>query len=190
MEAIDKAVKTDKPQSLHEWLNWDAADVDFQYEWVDGKLVKTSETMKPEELLIIRNIQRAFTQTKAYLTKAELVMETKTRLTDEQGRIPDVSYYTNEQIMEAYQDKSFPLPAFVIEVVSPGEHTTHTEQKALEYLKTGVQVVWHIYPELKLIRVRTSLREEKIAVEEDMISAAPVVPDLEMKVSDVFSVEG
>jgi Uma2 family endonuclease len=189
MESIDKAVKTDKPQSLQEWMNWEAADVDFQYEWVAGKLVKTSESMKPEELLIISNIMRAFTKTEAYQQRGELVMETKTLLRPDQGRIPDVSFYTNPQIKEAYQDKSFPLPAFVIEVVSPGEHSTHTEQKALEYLKAGVQVIWHIYPELQLVRVRTSLREEAIAVEEDLISAAPAVPDLKMKVSDVFRVE-
>lgn len=186
MESVDKAIHTKKPESLDEWLHWDAADVDFQYEWVNGKLVQTSETKKPEELLIIRNIQRAFAQTEAYQQRAELFLETKTQLGPELGRIPDVSFYTYAQIRDAYQDKVFPLPAFVIELVSPGEHTNHTEQKALEYLKADVQVIWHIYPELQLVRVRTSLREEVIAVEDDTISAAPVVPDLKMKVSDVF----
>ena len=189
MESTHKAVITDKPHSLEDWLQWEGDDVDYKYEWTHGNLLQSSESMKPEELLIISNIQRAFAQTNAYQQGAELVMETKMRLTDEQGRIPDVSYYTYEQIKEAYLNKVFPLPAFVIEVVSPGEHSNHTEQKALEYVMAGVQVIWHIYPELQLVRVRTSLREEMIAVEDDMISAAPVVRDLQMKVSDVFRVD-
>jgi hypothetical protein len=58
----------------------------------------------------------------------------------------------------------------------------------LEYFETGVQTIWHIFPELQIVRVSVSPKEIKVCTREDECSAQPVLPDLAMKVNDIFTV--
>jgi len=49
-----------------------------------------------------------------------------------------------------------------------------------------LKVVWNIYPEPQLVYVYTSRKQVQICMEDDICSAAPVLPEFEVKVSEIF----
>ncbi len=49
-----------------------------------------------------------------------------------------------------------------------------------------MQVLWQIYPDLRMVQVRTSLRSTQIYWEDDACTAAPALPDMKLKVNELF----
>lgn len=167
------------------FLAWQSDDA-FVYEWNKGILEPTAG-MKQEELYIIQRICRKFTGTSAYSEYAELIPEIDCWVTESQMRRPDLAYYTAEQIKQAATGESV-LPAFVVEIISQFDDLTKVEKKLLEYFRAGVQVVWRVIPEIKTVYVFTSPKTVTICTDEDLISAAPVIPDLQLTVAALFTV--
>ncbi len=111
-------------------------------------------------------------------------------LTGIQMRRPDLAYFNGEQIDNSLSSEDKPIPAFVIEVISPTDDAVKVDEKVGEYFKAGVQVVWHVYPETEAVYIYTSRRKVGICVEDDICSARPVLPDFEISVKDLFTVPG
>lgn len=168
-----------------EFLNWDPDD-GFLYEF-DAGFAEPTTGMKKEERYIVRNLQRAFKKTTAYTADALLLEESEVWLTPDQKRIPDVSLFTDQQIQDSLTEANDPIPAFVVEIISPTDVAGKVERKVLEYFEAGVQVVWHIYPDLRMVRVMTSSKVAHSFFGEDTFDAAPVLPDLHLTVQDLFS---
>ena len=168
-----------------DFLNWKPDD-GFVYEWNNGVLEPTYG-MKQEELFIIQRITRQFAKTSAYEHFSELVSEINCWVSDEQMRRPDLSYYTAEQIRETAAGKNV-IPAFVIEIISEHDDIRKVERKLIEYFKAGVQVVWRIIPDIRTVSVYTSPKTVVICTDDDVIHAAPVVPDLTLTVNDLLKI--
>lgn len=96
-------------------------------------------------------------------------------------RRPDIAFFTNNQIEKAKEGND-EIPEFVIEVISENDNINKVEAKISEYYKAGVKVVWLILPEEKSVYVYTSRRDVKICIENDICSAAPVLPEFEIGV--------
>lgn len=96
-------------------------------------------------------------------------------------RRPDIAFFTNNQIEKAKKGND-EIPEFVIEVISENDNINKVEAKISEYYKAGVKVVWLILPEEKSVHVYTSRRDVKICIENDICSAAPVLPEFEIGV--------
>ncbi len=173
------------PMSKAQFLAWHTND-DFLYEYEDGFAVPTTGTKKNERY-IIRNIQEAFRKTTAYAERGYLYEENDVWVTAWQKRIPDMAFFTDAQINDSLQDEVEPIPAFVVELISPGDKADHIETKIIDYFTAGVQVVWHVHPALRMVRIFTSVRSATTHFETDTLSAAPVVPDLDMTVNGLFT---
>lgn len=171
------------PMTKAEFLKW-RPDDDFLYEY-DGTHAEQLHAMQAAERYIVRNIQDAFVNTNAYQLRTRLFEETECWLTEKQMRRPDVALFTDAQIRESTAGGQ-PVPAFVIELISQHDKANRIERKVIEYFRAGVQVLWHIYPELRMVRVLSSPRNLVSLFETDMISAVPVVPDLQMTVDELF----
>jgi Uma2 family endonuclease len=137
--------------SLEEWL---LNPVDGT-EWVDGQLIeKVGMTLKHSR------VQRQLSSRWAIYKDAnglggEVYTEVPCR-TNKQGRSPDVAYLT-PALMEQYGEpdvlpQSFPLSA---EIVSPTDFAEQILLKAQEYLQSGGEEVWLVFPESQLIMVVT-----------------------------------
>jgi Uma2 family endonuclease len=137
--------------SLEEWL---LNPVDGT-EWVDGKLIeKAGTTLKHSR------VQRKLSSLWAIYKDAnglggEVYTEVPCR-TNKQGRSPDVAYLT-PALMEQYGEpdvlpQSFPLSA---EIISPTDLAELVLLKAQEYLQSGGEEVWLIFPESQVIMVIT-----------------------------------
>lgn len=173
------------PRTLEEFLVWEPRD-GFKYEWNDGEIIKFAK-MKKKHLVIIRTLNRLFVITAAHQNGGELIMEQDVILTGIQMRRPDLAYFSGEQIDNSVSSDENPIPAFLIEVVSPSDDAEKVEEKLAEYFKSTIQVVWHIYPENRVVYVYTSRKSVKICTDDDVCSAAPVLPDFEISVNELFA---
>lgn len=185
LETTEEKAAVGIPMSKEQFLNWHP-DEGFLYEFANGLAIPT-DGMKNVERPIIQKILRKFTQTSAYQQMGEILPETKCWLTDEQMRIPDAAFFTSSQIRDSGANKH-PIPSFVVEIISPSDTVKRVEQKIIEYFEAGVQVVWHIHPELRMVRVFTSSRRNVTCFENDMFDASPAVPDLQLTVEELFTV--
>ena len=102
--------------------------------------------------------------------------------------IPDMAYYTREQTKAAAQGQHT-IASFVIEIISDSDYAKDIETKLWEYFKNGVQVVWHIMPYQKLVKVYTSPRDVSICLEADICSAKPALTDFEITVNQIFQLK-
>lgn len=179
-----KVQSSSLPTTLEEFQQWEVPTDGMKYEWFDGELI-AFEKMNKQHLKLIRLLTRLFTQTQAYQAGGLLIAEQDVMLTGIQLRRPDFAYFSGAQIDR--NDTSIePIPAFVIEVISPTDDAEKVESKRFEYFKAGVQVVWSIYPEAQCVYVYTGIKSVVICTDEDICSAAPVLDDFEVKTQDLF----
>ncbi|MFN0216093.1 MAG: Uma2 family endonuclease [Saprospiraceae bacterium] len=156
----------------------------YKYEFVKGEIVKTPSNMNPAQLFIVRNLSRFFSKTSAYASGAELIPEVDQVTLPLQLRRPDLSLWTSERIEKA-QDES--VSEFVIEIISPTDRSVKVEEKVLEYFEAGVKVVWLLFPQTQTVHIYTSPVSVMICKDDRLCSAAPVVPDFEMRAAEVFA---
>jgi Uma2 family endonuclease len=129
--------------SLDEFLLHPSDD----YEWVDGQLIeKTGMTLRHGQIQ-----SRLSYYWRSYMLSSgqggEVYTEALCR-TGKQGRRPDVSYLTPELVSQyagaTALPQSFPL---IAEIASPDDSGEELFAKAKEYLQSGCQEVWLVFPE-------------------------------------------
>ena len=166
-----------------DFLRWESDD-NYVYEFSDGILEPTT-SMRQEEILLVKQLTRRFAQTEAYQHGGELLGEIDVWITDKQMRRPDIAYYTTEQLgLVAIGE--LVIPNFVIELGSESDGELKSLIKRHEYFEAGVQVVWWVYPLFKEVHVYTSPKTVTICTDDDMLSASPALPELQMTVSELF----
>ncbi len=140
--------------SLEEFM----ANPPEQMEWVDGKLVeKTGMTIKHS--VVQGRLTRYWGD---YIISSgqggEVCPEAPCR-TLKQGRRPDVAYITTELLEQfgqsAFLPQSFPL---IAEVASPDDSAEELFAKAKEYLQSGCQEVWLLFPDSQLVMINSQPR--------------------------------
>ncbi|AFY74907.1 hypothetical protein Syn7502_02996 [Synechococcus sp. PCC 7502] len=189
-----QTISTPKYLTLEEFYAYDDG-TDTRYELVDGELV----AMPPESyencsFAIKILIQLARFVPAIQLAHKDIMLEVSGwRAT---VRIPDLMILGDECV-KALRGKSqgtirhdMPAPLVAIEVVSPGKENSDRDYryKRSEYAARGILEYWIVDPELKKVTLLTlvdGFYEELILTGEDRITSA-VVPDLEIKLTDIF----
>ena len=143
-------------------LKWDnfsledfTIDPPEKTEWVDGQLIeKTDITLRHGKIQL--RLGRYWEDYKySSGQRGEVYTDVPCR-TNQQGRSPDVAYLTPELVTQ-FGDvptlpQSFPLSA---EIVSPTDLAENVLLKAQEYLESGGEEVWLVYPESRWVMVIT-----------------------------------
>ena len=124
-------------------------------EWVDGKLVETTGmTIKHSD--IQANLVYYW---KSYIPESEQGGKAYVELpcrTLRQGRRPDVSYLTAELVEQFGNVPTLPQsPPLIGEIASPTDSAEDLFAKADEYLESGCQEVWLVFPESHRILIIT-----------------------------------
>jgi Uma2 family endonuclease len=124
-------------------------------EWVDGQLVeKNGMTLRHGEIQL--RLGRYWEDYKASSGQGGKVYTDVPCRTNKQGRVPDVAYLTPELVAQfgnaATLPQSFPLSA---EIVSPTDLAENVLLKAREYLDSGGEEVWLVFPESRWVMVMT-----------------------------------
>jgi Uma2 family endonuclease len=137
--------------SLEDWMQ----NPPDHAEWVDGELVEKDDmTLKHGQ--IQSGLSRQWGNFKdGQALGGEVYTDVPCRTT-RQGRKPDVAYLT-PVLFAQYQSakvlpQSFPLSA---EIVSPTDLAEAVISKAQEYLQSGGEEVWLVYPDSRWVIVVT-----------------------------------
>ncbi|MBD2680370.1 MULTISPECIES: Uma2 family endonuclease [Nostoc] len=124
-------------------------------EWVDGQLLeKTGMTLKHSEIQ-----GNLYFYWRSYINSNQLGGKVYTEVpcrTYKQGRRPDVAYLTPDLVAQFGNvptlPQSFPL---IAKIVSPTDLAEELFLKGQEYLQSGCEEVWLVFPESQLVLVVT-----------------------------------
>ena len=189
MVAVGKPVAEALPttfKTVDEFEQWERQyGGDGSYEFVRGRIIEKNE-MKQVELYLLNFLTRLFTQTGAYAQGDVLAAEVDSYVDDTRKRRPDLAYFTLAQIQAARTGEK-QKTRFAIEILSDSESYQDVLDKVQDYFDAGVQLVWYVIPENQKIYVYTSPDASQAYKGTDVISAAPVVPDMQFAVADLFA---
>ncbi|MCP5496412.1 MAG: Uma2 family endonuclease [Leptospiraceae bacterium] len=170
--------------SLEEFLATEFDDQGYKYEWNDG-ILEAAKKMKENERKIYRNINRRFVQTNAFREGYELIAEADCNLKKlNKLRRPDISIFSKEQIEKP--ETSQEAPQIAIEILSPSNSIVEEEKKINEYFYSGCKIVWHIFSELKIVKIYSSIKLVRVCTDNDVCNFGDVIPDFQISVNDIF----
>lgn len=141
-------------------------------EWVDGKLVETTGTVKHSRIQ-----SRLDFRWRNHINQSgqggETLVEVPCR-TLKQGRRPDVSYLTSELLAQFGESATLPQsPPLIAEIASPTDSAEDLFAKASEYLESGCQEVWLVFPES--MRVLIITRDRTLAFKSGDVVSTQIV---------------
>jgi Uma2 family endonuclease len=102
-------------------------------------------------------------------------------------RNPDVAFVTAEHLKSIDLDRS-PIdgaPALAVEVVSPSNTAQDMAKKTQQYLRSGCQVVWIVYPSLRLVEVHSAAGVRQVR-EPDSLKEETLLPGFSLSLRYVF----
>lgn len=182
MVATQVVSNTFKVSSLDDWMQ----NPPDSTEWVNGGLVeKTGMTLKHSRIQAkLATYWRNYKDSSAQ--GGEVYTDVPCR-TNQQGRFPDVAYLTPELVAQ-YGDakvlpQSFPLSA---EIVSPTDLAEDVIAKAQEYLLSGGQEVWLVYPDNRWIIVATE-ESRTIFISGEVVSTQNVLLGFSIPVDELLA---
>ncbi len=105
-------------------------------------------------------------------------------------RSPDVSWIALER-WNSLSDKEkrgfAPIdPDFVIELMSPTDDLSITQQKMQEYMNCRVKLSWLINPDAKEVEVYRLGRDKQVINNPNSLSGEHILPGLTVDLSDIF----
>ncbi|MBD2182438.1 Uma2 family endonuclease [Planktothrix sp. FACHB-1355] len=157
-----------------------------QMEWVNGQLVeKTGMTVKHSRVQC--RLGRYWGN---YIQASGQGGETHVELpcrTLRQGRRPDVSYLTPELLEEFGEAGALPQsPPLIAEIASPTDPAEELFAKASEYLESGCQEVWLVFPES--CRVLIITQEGTLAFKSgDIVSTQVVLTGFSVAINELLA---
>jgi Uma2 family endonuclease len=155
-------------------------------EWVDGQWIeKTGMTLNHSAAQ--GNLVREWGNYTVFSGQRGKVYPEAPCQTDRQKRRPDVAYLTPGLLQQLGQPailpQSFPL---IAEVASPDDCAEDLFSKAREYLRSGCQEVWLLFPENQLVMIATA---DKWLVFSHMetVSTQTVLQGFTISVAELFA---
>ncbi|GAB4022213.1 Uma2 family endonuclease [Spirosoma koreense] len=172
-------------QTVEEFEQWERQHIsEDNYEFIRGHIIP-KPSMKQEEYFIVKFLTRLFITTAAFQNGDELTPEMDSYIDGMRRRRPDLTYFTSDQIRETragIRQKT----QFAIEILSDSESYLDVLDKLEDYFDGGAQLVWYIVPKRQRIIAYTSPETLKIYKDSAVITAAPVVPDMQFRISEMF----
>jgi Uma2 family endonuclease len=168
---------------------------DDLYEIIDGRKVELPPmSVQSSGLAFLIAIRLAMAGMQANLGRAYTEMLFAIPAHDTHNRRPDIAFvpYTRWPA-----DKPFPnsnawdvLPELVGEVVSPTDKAEDLLDKVEVYFRSGVRVVWVVYPVQQLVYVYSSPTEIRVLTRGDTLTCEEVVPGFALPLAEVFPSPG
>jgi Uma2 family endonuclease len=155
-------------------------------EWVDGHLIEKNG-MTAKTARIQARLARYWGNYKDSSGQGgEIYVEAVCR-TVGRARCPDVSYLTPELVCQFGDFKVLPQSFLLIaEIISPTDEAEEVFTKVGEYLQSGCQEVWLIFPESQWILVITPQQQRLFSIHETVATQA-VLSGFTIAVQDLIA---
>ncbi len=102
--------------------------------------------------------------------------------------VSDVGYISHRRFPNLNLEEFIPgAPDLVVEVISPSDSDDEVCTKIALYMHYGTQVMWVIYVESQRVFVYRADGTYQIVERDGVLNGADVLPDFELKLSDVFA---
>ncbi|MEZ4865475.1 MAG: Uma2 family endonuclease [Caldilineaceae bacterium] len=79
------------------------------------------------------------------------------------------------------------FPNIAIEIKSPDDSVKQFRDKAEYYLANGVELVWLVYPQQRMVEVYSLDGDVEILFEGDLVTGGEVLPGFELPVAEIFA---
>lgn len=107
--------------------------------------------------------------------------------TKKQGRRPDVAYLTPELLAQFGESdvlpQSFPL---IAEIISPTDNAEEVFAKAKEYLQSGCQEIWLVFPESQWVLAIAQQQQVLLSVG-DVVSTQTILQGFSIAVDELLA---
>lgn len=102
-------------------------------------------------------------------------------------RMPDVSYISKGRLPRTPARGWVTVaPELAVEVVSPGDRFVDVEDKAHDYIRAGVDLVWVVVPNTRSVHVWRKDGSRAVLQTGEVLSGEPVLPGLSIPVANLF----
>ena len=112
-------------------------------------------------------------------------------LPDGSVRSPDASVLQLErwQSLSPAQRESFPplCPDLVVELASPSDVLPELRRKMATYIANGARLGWLLLPRERCVEVWSPTREPQIMQHASIVSAAPLLPGLQLDLEEIWT---
>ena len=114
------------------------------------------------------------------------------RVSPDQLRMPDVSFFSNERIpnRSALTDPIWDMvPDLAVEIISVGNTRDEMARKIREYFAAGVREIWFIYPKTRTAEVFQPVSPEPVAMlqSSDRLDGGSIIPGFGIVINDLFA---
>jgi Uma2 family endonuclease len=106
---------------------------------------------------------------------------------DDFSPIPDFSFVVSEGRTLTTKGAAPYMPELAVEIQSPDDSQAKMERKKVAYLARGTKIVWLIYPTARRVDIFTLDEEKRELREGDILTGDDLLPELEIKVADLFN---
>jgi Uma2 family endonuclease len=156
----------------------------FKYEWVEGRVEKSSRCMERMQFFIKLNLVNF---ADSLNLNGRLIINPSLFFLENHRR-PDIAWLTIDQIYNLADPEAYEVPDFVIEIISKNDQLNAIKGKMVNYRDAGVKVVWHIFPNYQQVDVYSGPNLEVMTVcsGDKICSAAPALPLFELPASAIF----
>ena len=159
-----------------------------RHELDEGELNTTPPTMPGHGRIVARIIAR-LGQHVADKRLGELFTDSGFQLSPDPAtvRAPDIAFLRADRCYNVtlYQYVQG-APDLAVEVVSPSDSAHDLNRKVRQYLSSGAQAVWVVYPEEKEVHVFESA-SVRIVRGDDVLAAPELLPGFEVPVRELFA---
>lgn len=156
-------------------------------EWVDGKLIEKTGLTYKHGLAQGKLIHHWGNFITSSGQGGEISVRTLCR-TVKQARRPDLAYITPE-LLEQFGNnftvlpQSFPL---IAEVASPDDSAEELFAKSQEYLESGCQEVWLLFPETRIVLIHTQKNRWLLFNSDETVTTQNVLTGFSVAVSELL----
>lgn len=155
-------------------------------EWVDGYAIEKNGMNAKTGRIQARLARYWGNYQEASHQAGEVYTETPCR-TLGRVRCPDVAYLSPELVSEYGDFKVLPRSfSLVAEIISPTDQAEEVFTKVREYLASGCEEVWLVFPESQYVLVITADRQELRDLN-DTVSTQKVLPGFSVAVRELIA---
>jgi Uma2 family endonuclease len=156
-------------------------------EWVDGTLVEKTGMTVRHSIVQGQIVTSWNNQAKSIQQGGKALPEAPCR-TQKQARRPDVAYLPSELLTQFAEEKILPQsPPLIAEIASPDDSAEGLFAKAIEYLESGCEEVWLVFPEARLIMVKLKEKPWQLFVPGQAISTQTILQGFSIAVEELLA---